>query len=421
MTFIIFGSTNKALYLQRYNDFCKIDTYTPFNMIDVEDAIQQVIDHSGFLGKCTVHLNKGFGQYLAEDIFSPINMPPFRQSAMDGYALNLKEGAIYDLIGEIKAGDCRQHELKTGGAVRVFTGSPVPDSANAVVVQEKVVVNGPTITIETPIKQGDNIRPLGEQVKKGNLALKKGTKLTPAAIGYLASLGIAQTEVYKKPAIAIVATGNELVGAGQDLPYGKIYESNATMLLSALNSIHYNDVALYKVEDDLQSTRKILDRVITEYDVVIITGGISVGEYDFVGKALQELAVQQIFHKVRQKPGKPLFFGKKEGTSIFALPGNPAAALTCFYVYVYPALQKMSGDPDPFLYKTVMRSASAHIKKGDRAQFLKARATHDKAIILEGQSSAMLQTFALANALLYVPMEGGDVHIGDVVEVLHLP
>lgn len=393
-------------------------------MIKVEGARQLIFDRTEYLEKYRINLSKGITYCLAEDIFSPISMPPFRQSAMDGYALNLTESNTrsYSLVGEIKAGDNYNPELKKGQAVRIFTGAPVPDSANAVVMQEKVNANGKTITIDSPVAERDNIRPVGEQIQKGRLALEKGTQLNAAAIGYLASLGISEIEVYKKPRIAVVITGDELCKAGENLDYGKIYESNGIMLASALNGIHFTDVSTFRVADDYQSTYKLLDQAISEHDVVIITGGISVGDYDYVGSVLQDLSVEQIFYKVRQKPGKPLFFGKKGNTSIFALPGNPAAALSCFYVYVWPALQKMSGDPAiPHLVSTMVKSNSNYIKKGDRAQFLKAILNEKGVTILKSQGSAMLQTFALANVLVYLPEEQGDIHIGDTVQIIPLP
>ncbi|PHQ61594.1 MAG: molybdopterin molybdenumtransferase MoeA [Maribacter sp.] len=390
-------------------------------MIKAEDALGLVFDHSDSLEKYRLSLSKGISYYVAEAIFSPIDMPPFRQSAMDGYALNLSDGNTYKVIGEIKAGDSYNPKLEKGEAVRIFTGAAVPKSANSVVVQEKVAVKNKTITLDVASRPGDNIRPIGEQVKANTLALKKGTRLTPAAIGYLASLGITDVEVYKKPRIAILVTGDELVEAGQDIAYGEIYESNSLMLSSALKSTDFTDVAIFKIKDDYKSTYTILNKVIADYDAILITGGISVGDYDFVGKALRELAVQQVFYKIKQKPGKPFFFGKKEGTSIFALPGNPAAALSCFYVYVYPALLKMSGNPEAFSPKVMAKSASVYSKKGNGSQFLKAIHTADKVTFLEGQSSSMLQTFALANALVYIPEEQSHIAIGDVVQVIPIP
>jgi len=391
-------------------------------MISISDAISIVKRNAKPLLKETAKkVEKAGGYILFEDIFSPINMPPFRQSAMDGYALNLHDSLDYNLVGEVKAGDEHQPILKKGEAVRIFTGAPVPDTANAVMMQEKVKSDENTITIEHQIALELNIRPLGEQVKTGDIALKKGVKLTPAAIGYLISLGITKVSVFKKPNIAIVTTGNELIQAGQNLSYGKIYESNSKMLLSALYNLKYYDVTLHKVEDDYNKTVYKLKSVIDSHDLVLITGGISVGDYDFVGEALKELQVKELFYKVKQKPGKPLFYGKKNDTQIFALPGNPAAALTCFYVYVYIALQNMMNREVLELPRIEAQSISKFEKKGDRPQFLKAIYNEGEVEILEGQSSAMQQTFALSNALVFVDETTTNVNVGDFVETILLP
>lgn len=391
-------------------------------MIYISEAISIVKLHSTPLVKSVIKpIEKAGGYVLFEDILSPINMPPFRQSAMDGYALNLGDDLSYKLIGEVKAGDGNNPELKQGEAVRIFTGAPVPDTANAVMMQEKVEVKDDRITIAHDIPLEHNIRPLGEQVKAGDIALKKGKKLTPAAIGYLISLGITEVSVYKKPNIAIVTTGNELIEAGQELPYGKIYESNSKMLLSALYNLKFYDITLYKVEDDYTKTVGILSSAVNDNDLVMITGGISVGDYDYVGKALRELRVKQLFYKVKQKPGKPLFFGKKDDTKVFALPGNPAAALSCFYVYVYIALQQMMNRQTVELPRVTAKASNKFQKRGDRPQFLKGICTNGHVEILNGQNSSMLQTFALANALVYAPEEVSEIKIGDELEVILLP
>ena len=391
-------------------------------MISIREAITSIkLNVDPLLKKTTKSVEKAGGYVLFEDIYSPINMPPFRQSAMDGYALNLHDGLTYTLIGEVKAGDGHQPDLKIGDAVRIFTGAPVPDSANSIMMQEKVKSDGNFITIEHQISIEHNIRPFGEQVRAGDIALKKGTKLTPAAIGYLISLGIKTVSVFKKPNIAIVTTGNELIEAGQKLSYGKIYESNSKMLLSALYGLKFYDVTLHNVEDHYSQTVEKLNAVIDENDLVLITGGISVGDYDFVGKALKELEVEELFYKVKQKPGKPLFYGKKGDTQIFALPGNPAAALSCFYVYVYIALQKMMNRDILELPRIEAISKSNFEKKGDRPQFLKAIYKNGEVEILEGQNSSMLQTFALSNALVYAPETITKIVEGDSIEVIQLP
>lgn len=391
-------------------------------MISVKQALETIKNNC----KPTCDLekklvNETLNYNLASNVISPINMPPFRQSAMDGYALHLHDKLEYSLIGEIKAGDNLNPILKPGEAVRIFTGAPVPDSANAVIMQEKTTVENGALNLTESIKPNTNIRPLGEQVREGELALKKGIKLTPAAIAYLTSLGITEVKVFKKPTIAIVVTGNELAQAGEYLLYGQIYESNAVMLQSALNNSSYDNVTIHQVADNYEKTLYTLKDVLNLSDVLLVSGGISVGDYDFVGKALKELGVKQHFYKVKQKPGKPLFFGQKAEKYIFALPGNPAAALSCFYIYVLTALEKLSGNLDFSLYKTNAVSKSNFTKKGNRAQFLKAVCKNDSVRILEGQNSSMLHTFAITNALVYLDDDITEIKKGDKLETILLP
>lgn len=369
----------------------------------------------------TVLLSEAQGSVLSEDVIAPINMPPFRQSAMDGYALNLHEHNTYKIVGEVKAGDGHIPVINKGEAIRIFTGAPVPDAANAIVIQEHTLVKNNYLTAERPVSYNANIRPLGEQINKGEIALKKGVKLHAAGIAFLTSLGLTEVSVFKSPSIGLVVTGNELARAGQPLMHGQIYESNAIMLKAALSNLGYSNVEICTVKDDYSSTYTMLEQMMKKHNLLLVSGGISVGDYDFVGKALLELGVEQLFYKVKQKPGKPLFFGKNKTSYVFALPGNPASALSCFYVYVNTALQLMSGNTTFALTKTKAKSVSNFIKKGDRAQFLKAIYSNGTVEILEGQNSSMLHTFALANALVYVPEQIKDITKDDIVEVILLP
>ncbi|WP_271783210.1 gephyrin-like molybdotransferase Glp [Aquimarina algiphila] len=391
-------------------------------MITVEKALQLAQDN---IQKTTITsdilISKSLGYVLAEDILSPIHMPPFRQSAMDGYALGSIDEKTFTLIGEVKAGDDTDPKLEQGEAIRIFTGAPVPSQAQAVIMQEKVTVQNNQVILSEHVVSNANIRPFGEQIKKDDIALAKGTLMTAAAIGYLASLGITHIPVYQKPSIAIIATGNELIPPGQELKYGQIYESNSIMLSSALNKAGFTDISYYKIEDEYDLTLSILETVIDQYDVVLISGGISVGDYDFVGKALQALDVEEIFYKVKQKPGKPLYFAKKQNTTIFALPGNPASSLSCFYIYVLPSLLKIAGYENHNLTQSTAISASHYQKKGQRAEFLKALIDGNKVTILDGQASSMLRSFALANAIVYLPEKVTEVNIGDTVTVINLP
>ena len=357
---------------------------------------------------------------LAKDVFSEINMPPFRQSAMDGFALNLHEDLCYRLIGEIKAGDSHLLELKPGEAVKIFTGAAVPDSANAVMQVEKTSISNEILVLKEAIDNEINIRPLGEQIKKNEIALTKGSILNAAAIGFLAGLGITRVSVYQKPSVGILVTGNELVPPGQELEFGKIYESNCIMLQAALLDSGFRNVSTYKVNDDFTNTRNIIEQALQENEILLISGGISVGDYDFVEDALKELNVETLFYKVNQKPGKPLLVGKKEDQLIFALPGNPAASLTCFYIYVKPVLHEIAGIFNEINNSLKKELAHDFTVKNARSQFLKADYINNEVSVLSHQQSSMLNTFALSNCLIHVPEGNYELKKGSLVDIYPL-
>ena len=392
-------------------------------MIGTVEALELVLLHGAELVE-TIEIDPkdALDYVLAKDVISSIDMPPFRQSAMDGYALNIWVRSKYTLIGEIQAGGDQNPELMPGQAVRIFTGAAVPDSATAVVMQERVSVEGNRLTLNIPVHVEMNIRPKGEQIKRGAIALFAGTTIKGAHIGFLAGLGVTKIRVCEKPSIAIVVTGNELVAPGKPLSDGKIYESNGAMLKATLDGLGYKNATVRRLLDDYEETKKVLDKIVSNFDVVIVTGGVSVGEYDFVGKALHAIGVQEIFYKVRQKPGKPLFFGKKGQTSIVGLPGNPAAALTCFYIYVYPLLKKCEGAENPNLLAiTLPLLMGCEVSGGDRAQFLKARINEIGVEILGGQSSAMVRAFGDANGLVFLPEHSTVFKKGELVKTILLP
>ena len=246
-------------------------------MISITEAFS-ILENTSFpLKEMTVSLWEARNSVLAKTVFSPINMPPFRQSNMDGYALSLHDALEYVIVGEVKAGDHFTKILQPGQAVKIFTGAAVPDSAQAVIQIEKVSVNGNQLLLQEIVLPETNIRPLGSQIVQNQIALKKGTFLNAAAIGFLSGLGFTTVKIYKKPSVGIVITGNELVESGQPLPHGKVYESNAIMLQSALYDSHFDNIILYKVEDDFENTKATLEKAIHENEMVIVSGGISVG------------------------------------------------------------------------------------------------------------------------------------------------
>lgn len=390
-------------------------------MISVEEAIKLVQANIPKGTSQSISVNDALGFTLDKDIISPIDMPPFPQSAMDGYAVNFDESIVeYEVIGEVAAGSDQQFVLTKGQAVRIFTGAAVPASANTVVRQEDVMNKDRNISFTTEIKLDSNIRPQAEQIKTGAKALSQGTYIDAATIGYLATLGLTIIEVYKKPTVAILTTGDELVKPGQELKSGQVYESNSNMLDAAFKSKGISNITHLKIQDDYQATVSAIQSVIESNDFVILSGGISVGDYDFVGKALQELAVEQVFYKVKQKPGKPLYFGKKGKTTIFALPGNPAAALTSFYVYIYPSLQQFQGGEFKGCQRLKLPLAEDYSRKAQRSEFLKGKISEGKISVLNAQSSAMLSSFSEADCLIYVPETITSYQEGDLVECLML-
>jgi len=362
---------------------------------------------------------KSLGFILAEAIYSPMDMPPFRQSAMDGYAFAYSELQHFNVVNTSQAGDFSNKKIKKEDAIRIFTGAYVPDNLDTVVMQEHTAVANQTVEITKMPQQFANVRNKGEQIKENELVLENNTVITPAAIGFLACLGITEITVYAKPKVAIVVTGNELVKVGKKLVEGKIYESNSIMLQAALQGIGIKKIETFRVKDNLKATKKLLKYCLSAFDVVLVSGGISVGDYDFVKEALLSNGVEELFYKINQKPGKPLFFGKKDKTIVFALPGNPASTLTSFYIYVHPALKINMGFEAIHLPKIKRKIAAQFENTSGKTLFLKGFFDDEKVTVLESQSSAMLNTFAAANALICVPYDA--VKIEKDQEVLVIP
>ena len=389
-------------------------------MISIKEALARVKENTAKLDSVNVDLLTALGSVLSESIQSPINMPPFDQSAMDGYALG-GEASAYTVVKEIQAGgSVTRKPLSHGEAARIFTGAMIPEGTISIAKQEIVKREGDTITLKEDVREGMSIRRKGEELAINDIAISKETYLNPAAIGLLSGLGIQNINVYRKPKIALIVTGNELTKPGEKLLPGRIYESNSATLTAVLKHAGF-DSSLVTVKDDFNSTKETIGNAIDQNDVVIITGGISVGDYDFVGRALAELNVEEVFYKVKQKPGKPLFYGKKGAKSIFALPGNPAAVLTCYYMYVRTAIRLLIGISTPMLEEREVSLLHDFTKKGDRAHLLKAYITPEGVQVHARQSSAMLSSFVGANSLIYLSEEDREIKKGDKVLVYILP
>jgi len=387
-------------------------------MISTEEAKQLIVENSIQLPSCIVPLDKAAGLILAKDIYASINIPAFPQSGMDGYAIAFANiGKPILMAGEQAAGANLYTNLKPGTAIRIFTGAVVPEGADTVVVQEKSkVVDGFLQIEDDKLKQGDNVRLPGTEIAKGKLALPAGSALTPPAIGFLAGMGISSVEVIPNPRVSIIVTGNELQNPGTAPEFGKVYESNSFALTAALKQLHIHDITIYKSEDNPETLTRVLKDALEKSDMVLMTGGVSVGDYDFTVMVSENCGVQKIFHKIKQKPGKPFFFGKKENILFFGLPGNPASVLTCFYEYVITALQKMTCQKMQLEIKQVPVS-SAYKKPSGITHFLKGIFDGGQVHLPTGQESYKLNSFARANCLVMIPENVTEVQLGEIVEI----
>ncbi|MBK5271741.1 MAG: molybdopterin molybdotransferase MoeA, partial [Bacteroidia bacterium] len=317
-------------------------------MISVSEA-KKIIEENAFeLQPVKLPLQEAAGKILAENVYATLDIPSFPQSSMDGYAFLFgawKRNRKLILEGEVAAGSHKKISLDPGKAIRIFTGAPVPPGADTVIMQEKVRIDSLAESVreliieDEGIQQGANVRPKGSEMKASELALEKESLLSPAAIGFLAGIGTIQVNVIPNPSISIIITGNELQHAGQPLDYGQVYESNSFTLTSALHHLHIDTVKIFRADDSLETLTGILKEAIQQSDMVLLTGGVSAGDYDFVLQSATNCGVEKLFHKIKQRPGKPLYFGTKGNKLVFGLPGNPSSVLTCFYEYVLLALE----------------------------------------------------------------------------------
>jgi molybdopterin molybdotransferase len=266
------------------------------------------------------------------------------------------------------------------------------------------------------LKQGTNVRPVGSEIKAGELALAKESFLSPAAIGFLAGIGIVEVSVYLDPVISIIVTGKELQQPGKSLQYGQVYESNSFMLKAALEQLNITGVKIIWADDNLETLKAILADALLQSNMVLLTGGISAGDYDFVLQAATECGVQQLFHKVKQRPGKPLYFGMTESQPVFGLPGNPSSVLTCFYEYVIPVLEKISRK-ERGIKKMKVPLAKTFRKAAGLTHFLKGYYDGKTVLHLDAQESYRLSSFAKANCLIQIDEDVTVCEEGEIVEV----
>ena len=391
-------------------------------MISVKEAKEIISQHIVALYPITIDLAKASGHILAADIYAQYDIPAFSQSSMDGYAIKFADHEKeLVLIGEMAAGTETNITIQNGETSRIFTGAPLPQGADTVVMQEKISRLDGKITIQDPnLKLALNVRDKGSEIRAGALAMEKGNMLSPAAIGFLAGIGINKVNVYPMPKVAIVVTGKELQQPGKILGFGQVYESNSYSLSAALKHEGIEQITIYEADDDLEILKNVLQKALTDNDVVLLTGGVSVGDYDFVVEAAKHCNIKQVFHKVKQKPGKPLFFGTKAEKLIFGLPGNPSSVLSCYYNYVLPSIKSLSNKANSVV-ELQAELTHSYSKPPGLTYFLKGRYENGKVIPLQAQESYRLSSFAQANCLICLNETAEHFEKGDILTVMVFP
>ena len=320
-------------------------------MIDFAKAARLVLKHCPRLPKIAIPTTQSLGFVLAEPLIARTPLPRFHASAVDGFAIRKADLAAASretsvtivLQDAVRAGDTRRMTLKSGHAIKILTGAVVPAGADAIVMQEHVRVERETVTFTVPTSVDNNIRFRGDEFNKGEAILAEGSLVTPPVVAMLATLGHRHVRVYRKPRVALVITGDELRTPDSRLSRGQIYDSNTPGLVASLQAAGIEEVKSFRVGDDAKRVEQTFRNALANADVVVSSGGVSVGSSDFVKDVLGRLKVRTIFWKVAIKPGKPIYFGTRSNTLVFGLPGNPVAALLGFQLFVKPALLRMMG------------------------------------------------------------------------------
>ena len=369
-------------------------------MISVSEAKEILHKQTLKRGKEILPLKQSHNRISAEDVYAPFDVPLFDKSMMDGYAIKFDDISLVKELSvksEVQAGSLTLSELRNGEAARIFTGAPIPEGADTVIPQEEVNIGDGIITLNKFVEKGANIAKQGTQTQKGSLILANGTKLTPEYIGFLATFGIHELKVYTLPKLGIITTGKELIPIGQPLLSYQTYDSNSVFLTVALEDLGLIPEFVIWEDDHKQQLKTLVEQKLKEVDVLIFTGGVSVGDYDFVKPVLEEIGVEELFYKVKQKPGKPIYAGKIDNTIIFGLPGNPGSVVACYHVYVKPFLKShMFGDKNEVTHKSILKNE--YSKKQGLTHFVKAYAEGNTIEILTNQMSYQMDAYTKANA-----------------------
>ena len=401
-------------------------------MISCEQALKLIEENNLPSKEEEVFISAALGLVCSRDVKSPLNLPFYDNSAMDGFVLwsgdtlgaTVEKPILLSIRGVIKAGDNGRDCLDEKETYRIMTGAPIIKGGDTVLEKEKAFVQGNCLVISAPIPKGKNVRYKAEEIKKHELVLPKDSVINPGTIGFLAAMGMNEIKVYKKPVVSLIGTGCELVTPGNPLGPGKIYDSNTAMIRAALEEMRIRPFLVRRLNDAPKAIKKVLRFALKESDLVILMGGVSVGDYDFVKGLLEEEGVRTLFWKVRQKPGKPLFFGRKDNRLVFGLPGNPASVFTCFYEYVYPAIRRFMGYKNPYLSSARFELQGSLKPDPEKFLFLKSKikTSGTKGVLpLKHQKSHMISSLCEADSFVVVPNSGKIVEKGEKVLVHSLP
>lgn len=383
-------------------------------MIALNEAVDMVLAAVRPLTTVDVGLGEAFGRVLASDLVSPEEVPSFDNSAMDGFAVRAADEAAgaegLPIVAEIPAGRPAAAPLRPGEAMRIMTGAPLPAGADAVAPVENTEERDGRVTVRIWPAEGANVRRAGEDVRAGSPLLPAGVALGPAEVGLLASVGVQRVPVVRRPRVALVATGSELVALGEPLGAGQIRNSNSYTACGQVLAAGCEPVLLGIARDDPGETRDLIARALEE-DVVVTSGGVSVGDFDFVKAVLDGLGVERRFWKVRTKPGKPVVFGVHGDTLVFGAPGNPVAAMVTFELYVRPALLALQGRRDIWRPYVVATAGEPVAPTKDRVEVRRCRLTNEagewRFATTGPQGSGILRSMALADGLLLLPSAYG--------------
>ena len=378
-------------------------------------------------GSETIAIKQALNRVLSKDLVAPMNVPPAANSAMDGYAISSADIPAngtrqLHLVGTSMAGKPYKGTVPAGNCIRILTGAVIPDGTDTVIMQENVSASDEAITIDARSVKGENVRVAGQDCKKGELLLHAGTCMHPAALGLVASMGIASVQVSRKPRVAVFMTGDELRPPGEPLETGQIYDSNRYTLYGMLTRLGVDIIDLGIIRDDRQAIEDAMLTAAGSADAIITSGGVSVGDADLVREIIEKLGSIS-FWKVAMKPGRPLAFGKVKDAWMFGLPGNPVSTMVTFYQFVQPALKKMMGQTssDPI---TLMVNCNSILKKRPgRLEYQRGILSRDNSgqLVVSrtgAQGSGILSSMAQANCFIVLPVENDGVMAGDQVEVL---